>query len=58
VLKFVRPDMDDDGIDAFVDGGVPILDERGLFHQDYEGTALRDHLKARAQYGLDDRLIG
>jgi hypothetical protein len=50
--------MDDDGIDAFVDGGVPILDERGLFHQDYEGTALRDHLKARAQYGLDDRLIG
>lgn len=50
--------MDDDVIDAFVDGGIPILDERGLFQQNYEGTALRHHLNAGAQYGLDDRLIG
>jgi len=28
----------------FVDQVVPILQERGLFRQDYEGTTLRDHL--------------
>ncbi|MFI6310068.1 hypothetical protein ACIBEK_08095 [Nocardia fusca] len=45
-----------DGVDAFVDQVVPILQERGLFHHDYEGPTLRDHLGARAQYGLDQRL--
>ena len=27
-----------------------------LLHDDYEGTTLRDHLGAPAQYGLDARL--
>ncbi|MFE2940302.1 NtaA/DmoA family FMN-dependent monooxygenase [Streptomyces sp. NPDC059255] len=45
-----------DGVDAFVDEVVPILQERGLFHHDYEGPTLRNHLGARDQYGLDPRL--
>ena len=45
-----------DGIDTFVDEVVPLLQERGLFHTDYEGTTLRDHLGAPDQYGPDPRL--
>ncbi|MFD5140825.1 NtaA/DmoA family FMN-dependent monooxygenase [Streptomyces sp. NPDC058378] len=45
-----------DGVDAFVDQVVPLLQERGLFHHDYEGSTLRDHLGARDQYGLDPRV--
>ncbi len=30
--------------DAFVDQVVPVLQERGLFRRDYEGTTLREHL--------------
>jgi alkanesulfonate monooxygenase SsuD/methylene tetrahydromethanopterin reductase-like flavin-dependent oxidoreductase (luciferase family) len=55
---WVSPDVYDDGVDAFVDGVVPILQERGLFHMDYEGATLRQHLGAPAQYGLDPRLAG
>lgn len=54
---WVSPDVYEDGIDAFVDGVVPILQERGLFHHDYEGTTLRDHLGAPAQYGIDQRVV-
>ncbi|MDZ7896331.1 MAG: hypothetical protein U5M50_16080 [Sphingobium sp.] len=36
----VLPDM----LARFVDGVVPILQARGLFRIDYEGTTLRDHL--------------
>lgn len=32
------------GLEDFVDLVVPILQERGLFRADYEGTTLRDHL--------------
>lgn len=53
---WVSPDVYDDGVDAFVDGVVPILQEGGLFHRDYEGATLRDHLGAPAQYGLDKRV--
>ncbi len=53
---WLSPDVYDDGIKAFVDGVVPILQERGLFHHDYEGSTLRDHLGAMQQYGLDPRL--
>ncbi|GGW23442.1 LLM class flavin-dependent oxidoreductase [Streptomyces galilaeus] len=45
-----------DGFDAFSDQVVPILQERGLFHEDYEGSTLRDHLGAPEQYGLDPRV--
>ncbi|MDI5911705.1 MULTISPECIES: NtaA/DmoA family FMN-dependent monooxygenase [Streptomyces] len=45
-----------DGFDAFVDQVVPILQQRGLFHDDYEGPTLRENLAAHEQYGLDPRL--
>ncbi|WP_326732768.1 hypothetical protein [Streptomyces phaeochromogenes] len=45
-----------DGFDAFVDRVVPILQERGLFHDNYEGPTLRENLGAHEQYGLDLRL--
>ena len=54
---WVIPDVYEDGLDAFVDGVVPILQERGLFHTEYEGATLRGHLGAPAQYGLDDRVV-
>jgi FMN-dependent oxidoreductase (nitrilotriacetate monooxygenase family) len=49
-------DTYEDGVDTFVDEVVPILQDRGLFHRDYDGTTLRDHLGAPAQYGPDSRL--
>ena len=53
---WVSPDIYDDGIDAFVDGVVPILQERGLFHMEYAGATLRDHLGVPPQYGVDGRV--
>lgn len=53
---WVSIDVNEDGIDTFVDEVVPILQQRGLYHDDYEGNTLRDHLSAPAQYGLDPRL--
>ncbi|MFF0945523.1 NtaA/DmoA family FMN-dependent monooxygenase [Kocuria sp. CPCC 205300] len=53
---WVSIDVYEDGIDTFVDEVVPILQERGLFHLDYEGPTLRENLGAPAQYGLDPRL--
>ncbi len=53
---WVSIDAYEDGIDTFVDEVVPILQERGLFHTDYEGSTLRDHLGVPEQYGLDPRL--
>lgn len=32
------------GLDAITDQLIPILQERGSFHKEYEGTTLRDHL--------------
>lgn len=53
---WILPDTEEYGIDAFVDGVVPILQDRGLFHRDYESTTLRDHLGSPAQYGVDPRV--
>jgi alkanesulfonate monooxygenase SsuD/methylene tetrahydromethanopterin reductase-like flavin-dependent oxidoreductase (luciferase family) len=36
--------MHPQGLSDFVRGVVPILQERGLFRQDYEATSLRGHL--------------
>lgn len=44
------------GIGEFVDRVVPILRERDLFHDGYEGKTLRDHLGLPPQYGLDPRI--
>lgn len=40
----VMPPFFPAGLEDFVDLVVPILQERGLFRADYEGTTLRDHL--------------
>ena len=53
---WVSIDVYEDGIDTFVDEVVPILQERGLYHHDYEGPTLRENLGAHDQYGLDPRL--
>lgn len=53
---WISPDVNSDGIDAFVDEVVPILQERGLFHQDYEGKTLRENIGAPEQYGIDPRV--
>lgn len=53
---WISPDVNADGIDTFVDEAVPILQERGLFHQDYEGKTLREHIGAPEQYGIDARV--
>lgn len=54
---WVSPDIYDGGVDAFVDGVVPILQRRGLFHTDYEGATLRSHLHIPDQYGVDPRVL-
>lgn len=53
---WISPDVYEDGIDAFVDGVIPLLQERGLFHEDYEGATLREHIGALPLYGVDKRM--
>ncbi|WIM71275.1 NtaA/DmoA family FMN-dependent monooxygenase [Corynebacterium suedekumii] len=50
---WLSPDVYEDGIDTFVDQVVPLLQQRGLFHTDYEGDTLRDHLGVDYQYGAN-----
>jgi FMN-dependent oxidoreductase (nitrilotriacetate monooxygenase family) len=38
------PHITPGGLDPFVDTVVPLLQERGVFRAEYEGTTLRDHL--------------
>lgn len=38
------PHVTPGGLDPFVDRVVPLLQERGVFRGDYEGTTLREHL--------------
>jgi FMN-dependent oxidoreductase (nitrilotriacetate monooxygenase family) len=38
------PHITPGGLDEFADKVVPILQERGVFRREYEGTTLRDHL--------------
>ncbi|WP_232697448.1 LLM class flavin-dependent oxidoreductase [Brevibacillus daliensis] len=40
----LMPPLLPEGIDVFVDQVIPILQERGLFRTEYEGTTLREHL--------------
>ena len=42
----IMPAVLPSGLEAFVDHVVPILQQRGLFREEYTGTTLRDH------YGL------
>jgi hypothetical protein len=38
------PHITPGGLDDFADRVVPLLQERGSFRSDYQGTTLRDHL--------------
>jgi len=38
------PHITPGGLDEFADTVVPLLQERGVFRADYEGTTLREHL--------------
>jgi alkanesulfonate monooxygenase SsuD/methylene tetrahydromethanopterin reductase-like flavin-dependent oxidoreductase (luciferase family) len=38
------PHITPDGLDPFVDRVVPLLQERGAFRTEYQGSTLRDHL--------------
>lgn len=40
------------GVKDFVEKVVPILQKRGIFHTDYEGDTLREHLGVPYQYGV------
>ncbi|QWQ38882.1 NtaA/DmoA family FMN-dependent monooxygenase [Gemella sp. zg-570] len=47
----IVPDLAHDGVRDFVEKVVPILQERGIFHKDYEGSTLRENLGLPYQYG-------
>ena len=38
------PHITPGGLDEFADKVVPLLQERGVYRTDYEGSTLRDHL--------------
>jgi alkanesulfonate monooxygenase SsuD/methylene tetrahydromethanopterin reductase-like flavin-dependent oxidoreductase (luciferase family) len=45
------PHLTPGGLDEFVDRVVPLLQERGVFRTEYEGTTLRSHLGLAAPEG-------
>ncbi|MEF2096607.1 NtaA/DmoA family FMN-dependent monooxygenase [Bacillus sp. CFBP9009] len=47
----VVPDIAYDGVADFVDLVVPMLQDRGLFHREYEGKTLRENMGVPYQYG-------
>ena len=52
----IMPAYFPDELDVFVDQAVPVLQRRGLFRTEYEGTMLRDHLGLeRPRRGRDVR---
>ncbi|BBH63866.1 nitrilotriacetate monooxygenase [Actinoplanes sp. OR16] len=53
---WLSPDVYEDGVDAFVDEVVPLLQERGIYPTEYPGTTLRENLGVRHQYGPDPRI--
>lgn len=40
----IMPPFLPEGLDDFVEGVVPLLQQRGLFREEYSGSTLRDHL--------------
>jgi alkanesulfonate monooxygenase SsuD/methylene tetrahydromethanopterin reductase-like flavin-dependent oxidoreductase (luciferase family) len=46
------------GCDDFVDMVIPVLQERGLFRTDYEGTTLREHLGLKPAVSRYGRALG
>lgn len=53
---WISPDVYEDGVDAFVDEVVPLLQQRGLYPTEYPGATLRTNLGVSAQYGTDPRI--
>lgn len=53
---WILPDAYETDLKRFVEEVVPILQERGIFHEDYDGETLRKNLVALYQYGVDKRL--
>jgi len=47
----IVPDNAHDGVADFVEQVVPILQERGLFHKEYEGKTLRENMGVPYEYG-------
>nr|WP_160166609.1 LLM class flavin-dependent oxidoreductase [Arthrobacter nitrophenolicus] len=43
-------------IGNFVEQVIPVLRERGIFHNTYEGKTLRDHVGVPPQYGVNPRI--
>jgi hypothetical protein len=53
------PHITPSGLDRFADEVVPLLQERGTFRSEYEGTTLRDHLGLRPPpIGTDQAAVG
>ena len=49
----LKPDLLPDSLEAFVNKVVPLLQKKGIFRTEYEGTTLREHLglkRPRNQY--------
>lgn len=53
----VVPDISFDGVADFVNMVVPILQERGLFHREYEGKTLRENMGVPYEYGMRENEI-
>ncbi|MEX2784170.1 NtaA/DmoA family FMN-dependent monooxygenase [Streptococcus sp. H49] len=49
---WVMPDVYEADLPRFVDEVVPVLQERGIFHEEYEGDTLREHFGIDYQYGV------
>jgi FMN-dependent oxidoreductase (nitrilotriacetate monooxygenase family) len=49
------PHLTPGGLDDFADTVVPLLQERGVFRTEYEGTTLRDHLGLRHPDAVGER---
>lgn len=48
---WIITDVFETDLARFVDEVVPILQECSVFHKDYEGKTLREHLSVPYQYG-------
>ncbi|MER2129169.1 NtaA/DmoA family FMN-dependent monooxygenase [Solibacillus sp.] len=53
----VVPDSAHDGVQDFVEQVVPILQQRGLFHTEYEGETLRENMGVPYEYGRQEEHV-
>ena len=56
----LAPHLTPSGIDEFADSVVPLLQERGVFRTEYQGTTLRDHLglaERRSENRAEERAV-